>query len=171
MAFLKNLVSNVKGLFQDGKEKEARQKMLDVITNYSADGVITSEEYEELVKLQTELKIEDEDMIELKLKVLETIMDKIDEDGQITVEEIKLFNDIKSGLKVDVKVELDDNQDQEFLKKGMLQVKELFVKVKNKTVKYADIVVDKTKEVAGKVFNKDEEKKEDTTQTPPVETK
>jgi len=166
----KNLLSSVKGMLQSDEKETAIKKLTEALNAAAADNSVTAEEMAELQKLQKELGISEEEFADAKIKLLDGLMDKINADGSISEEEIKLFNQLKLGLAVEMKMELgeDDSISKEDIVDGLSKMKGFLLKVKDKTVELGGKVVDKTKEmVAGD--KKDEAPK--TEETPKIEVK
>jgi len=155
MAFLKDTFGSIKNLFEKGNVKEAQKKMMEAVNNMTADDNVTPEELAEMNRLQTELGISNEDMADIKLKVLENMIDKISKDGNISPEEITVFNQLKESLGVDMKLDLDSNSDKEFVKEKMGEMKNFLVGVKNKGLTLGGKFLDKTKVAAKDLFNKE----------------
>ena len=162
----KNLLTSVKSLLHNEGKETAIKKITELLNNSLADNTITPDELAELHKVQTELGLTDADMADVKLKIVDTLMDKINADGKVSEDEVKMFNDLKTNLGVDAKVELSSGQliSKDDILKGLDQVKGFLVKVKNKTVEVGTKVVNEAKELT----NKTEVKTENT--TPPVDT-
>ena len=166
-----DLLNKIKSTFSGGANDEAIKKLTEALDKAIEDGV-TPEEIAEVQKLQKELGLSDEVMKDVQIKVMEKLIDKINADGSITEEEIRIFNQLKQSLGVDIKLELDKDFSisKEDVQKGLLDVKNFLVKVKDKTVEASGKVVDSTKEFIHKHTEKKEEKPEETPTEKPAET-
>jgi hypothetical protein len=154
-----NVLNSVKSLMKSGDKKEAINKLKEALSKAALDNALTVEELAEVQKLQKELNITEEEMHDIKIDLLEILMEKISADGIISEEEIKVFNQMKTSLGVDLKIELDkEGITKEDLKKGFEEVKGFLSKLKKKTIEIGDKVYDKTKEMIK--HDKPEDKKE-----------
>ena len=77
---------------------DAKEKLFKAVNDACADGVLTADEMAEVQKLQGALKISDADMKEIKVRVLQTLFEKISADNVVTAEEKKLYEEVKAGL-------------------------------------------------------------------------
>jgi hypothetical protein len=152
---LSNLLGNFKSLLQSDEKKEAVKKITEAINKSVADNQIGAGELAEIQKLQKDLSISDEEMANIKIKILENLIEKINSDGVIGEDEIKTFNQVKAGLGVDMKIEINKSGiSKEDIQKSLLDVKSFLIKVKDKTVQIGGEVIDKTTKISGEVIDK-----------------
>ncbi len=116
----KSVFSNVQDFFTNNSQ-ENKEKLHKAIVDATADGLISAEEMEQILKLQKELDIEDIELNEIKMKVLTNLMQKITEDGEVTQEELNLFNSLKSGLQIQPVKEGEVANDTDVLSKDFMK--------------------------------------------------
>ncbi len=140
------LLDSVKSLLQSDDKKEAVKKVTEALNKALEDNTITPEELAEVQKLQKDLNLTDADLADIKIKILDNMLEKISADGKIDDAEVKLFNEIKASLGVEMKLELKrDEFTKEELMKHLGEAKDFLVKVKDKSVVLGGSVIDKAK--------------------------
>jgi hypothetical protein len=147
----KNLLEKVQTLIKSGNNNEAVEKLQEALNAALADNVLTPEELQEVMKLQTELGVSDADMADIKLKVLDNLTDKLNSDGKIDEAEIQLFNTIKASLGINIETELGLKEKEIFTKenfhKGLDFLKTSLIKVKNQSVNISGSLINKAKDM------------------------
>ncbi len=115
---LKSIFGSVKELLNKGDKEEARKKLFDAVNKAAEDGVITLEEYQEIEQMQEDLHLSEEEFYEVKIKVLENMMERLQKDGTVTDMEMEIFEDVKSRLNIKAPTEIPEDDDKKagFLK-------------------------------------------------------
>lgn len=162
-----NLLSKVTSMLQSGNKNEAIEQLQTALNAALADNSISPEELQQVLKLQKDLGVSDADMADVKLKVLNSLIEKINADGKIADDEIAIFNTVKTSLGVEIPGELQLHEDDLLSKanflKGVEHMKNFLHKVKDESVSLGGSIINKAKDLI-----KDKEKpKDDSTSVKP----
>jgi len=103
MDILKKIWKKFVGFFTEAKKvdtekQEALSKLYTKVKEASDDGIITADEMSDILKLKKELNINDSELTNIKIKVVEHIMETIARDSVVEEEEMRLLQTIQSGL-------------------------------------------------------------------------
>ena len=155
-----NLLNKVTSLLQDGNKKEAIEHLQNALSSALADNSISPQELADVLKLQKDLGISDADMSDVKLKVLDNLIEKINADGKISNDEILMFNTIKANLGVDIPSELqlhnNDLLSKANFEKGVEFMKNYLHKMKDESISLGSSILNKAKDIVKDKDNKPE---------------
>lgn len=110
MSLLKNLIDKFQQLFSgtaapspdSGRATQARQQLFVAILEACDDGIITTDEMSDLRALQAKLGIADSELNNIKIQVLQNLIDRVMEDNIVTEEEMDFIEQIEIDLQLGV---------------------------------------------------------------------
>lgn len=110
MSLLKNLINKFQQLFSgsaapspdSGRATQARQQLFVAILEACDDGVITTDEMSDVRALQARLGMSDAELNNIKIQVLQNLIDRVMEDNIVTEEEMDFIEQIEIDLQLGV---------------------------------------------------------------------
>lgn len=106
MSIFKSILNSVKHLFNNTDEDEAFQKLLNKVSEAAKDGVITPSEIRDIHFVLQDLNLSEKKLHQVKMKVINHLLDKVVKINVITYDEIQLLEAIKNSLQLSNKEEV-----------------------------------------------------------------